>query len=456
MHKCKTPFSGVWNDHIHHSFKVLLVLCVGLIVGCHEAGGLGSDGAEAQSIAESVAANASPGRIAASLDGDVITLAEVDESIKLPLYDLERARFDLRAMELRRLLQMKSTPEHLEVFLQPPLPPRIELPQSTIPVDGLTNAPVTLSVFCSFQSIHCVRQQEIWQQLRDQYGQLLRWQAFDYPLEIHRYGRIAANAARCAGDQQQYWSYFRSLFSFYDDLSDSRYRLLARQMALDEDRFDKCLQDLKFREQIEADISVGEHLGLSNVPVVFINGLYVSGPQPLQEYQRWIDWELNRQGIRQAGNLNNTELEPKSSDAADGEESAQQDDQPLEDSDSELPDASMDGRRLMAASGTIEISRDWLLVQLEQQEQLATRFHSAEHEVEGFRLMRLESVSDMEFFQVLGLQDNDVLLRVGDEWLHEGQNPLWDSLSHLVDEPGSVSLMYFRNGLPQHVMVEVR
>ncbi|WP_020409952.1 thioredoxin domain-containing protein [Hahella ganghwensis] len=451
MHKCKIPFLDVWNDHIHHCFKVLLILSVGLVVGCHEAGGLGGDGAETQSIAESVAQNASSGRIAASLDGNVITMAEVDHAIQLPLYDLERAKFDLRALELRKLIQAQPPgSEKLEVFLQPPLPPRIDLPQPTIPTDGMEGAPVTLAIFCSFQSIHCVRQQDIWQQLRDQYGALIRWQAYDYPLEVHRYGRIAANAARCAGDQQQYWRYFRSLFSFYDDLTDSRYRMLARQLALDLSAFEQCLEDLRYRDQVEADISVGAQLGLSNVPVVFINGLYISGPQPIQEYQRWIDWELNRLGIQQAEKKGHE----SSSDRMSGDDVAEE----VGSVDNPAPTSSPHSTsgRVMAPSGTIEVSRDWLMQQLENREQLATKFQSAEHEVEGYKLMRLEAVSELEFFQVLGLQDQDVLLRVGEEWLHEGQNPLWDSLAQLTDKPGEVSLMYFRNGLPQHIKVEVQ
>ena len=404
------------------------------------------------SIQESIAMNASPGRIAARVNDDVITLAQVDSAIRLPLYDLERAQFDLRAIELRKLLQQRAKTAAVEVFLNPPLPPRIELPSSSIGSDGPTDAPVVMALFCSFQSIHCVRQQEIWAQLRHQYGDLLFWQAYDYPLTVHRFGRPAANAARCAGAQGAYWPYARSLFNFYDDLTDSRYLTLARQLGLNNDEFSQCLSDQPFKPEVETDIATGEQLGLANVPVVFINGLYISGPQPLAEYQRWIDWELTRLGIKRAQKADIVEPEV----ALAGEEATPASDTPpLPVEKDEQPELTPQGRPIMPPTGTIELSREWLQAQLQNQEVLAESFESAEHEVEGYKLMRLENVGESEFYQVLGLQDHDVLLRVGDEWLHEGQNPLWDSLTALTEETGELSLVYVRNGLPQHVKVAV-
>ena len=53
-------------------------------------------------------------------------------------------------------------------------------------------------------------------------------------------------------------------------------------------------------------------------------------------------------------------------------------------------------------------------------------------------------MEQQEFYTTLGLKDGDVLMQVNGEWVHSGQNSLWDTLSR--EEP--VSLIVMRKGYP--------
>lgn len=95
-------------------------------------------------------------------------------------------------------------------------------------------------------------------------------------------------------------------------------------------------------------------------------------------------------------------------------------------------------------TGTLTLSKDWMTKQLVNQDELASHFQHAEHVVEGVRLLKLHNVDKSDFYQVLGLQTNDVVLQVNGEWVHEQQNTLWQSLQ----SESQITLLVMRGGFP--------
>lgn len=119
----------------------------------------------------------------------------------------------------------------------------------------------------------------------------------------------------------------------------------------------------------------------------------------------------------------------------------------------ELPPAGLEYqyRGVVAPNGEKPLSKAWLADQLANQAELESHFQPAELEVEGVRIMRLEDIDQSEFYKTLGLQENDVIMRVNGEWLHEGQNTLFSSL-----EGGeTLSLVLMRKGLPVHYQYSI-
>jgi type II secretory pathway component PulC len=103
------------------------------------------------------------------------------------------------------------------------------------------------------------------------------------------------------------------------------------------------------------------------------------------------------------------------------------------------------------AVGETPLSKTWLDEQLNNTEQLQSHFSPTELEVEGVRVLRLDDVEENEFYQTLGLQEKDVILRVNKEWVHEAQNNLFEQL----DSQQEVSIVLMRKGLPVHLKYSI-
>jgi protein-disulfide isomerase/type II secretory pathway component PulC len=119
----------------------------------------------------------------------------------------------------------------------------------------------------------------------------------------------------------------------------------------------------------------------------------------------------------------------------------------------ELPPAGLEYqyRGVVAPNGEKPLSKAWIAEQLANQSELEAHFQPAELEVEGVRIMRLEDIDQSEFYKTLGLQENDVIMRVNGEWLHEGQNTLFSSL----ERGEALSLVLMRKGLPVHYQYSI-
>ena len=106
-------------------------------------------------------------QLAATINDTVITLDDIDKTIELKLFDLEWRKYELRKAALNTALKIaldkrvdqqknlknnskKATTQIVEVILAPPTPPRLTLPKDKRAVKGNPNAPMRLSLFCSY------------------------------------------------------------------------------------------------------------------------------------------------------------------------------------------------------------------------------------------------------------------------------------------------------------------
>jgi protein-disulfide isomerase/type II secretory pathway component PulC len=103
-------------------------------------------------------------------------------------------------------------------------------------------------------------------------------------------------------------------------------------------------------------------------------------------------------------------------------------------------------KKALPTKSKMLLSRSWVDEQLKQQDQLASYLKSAEHVVEGNHVIRLEESEESEFYQTLGFRNGDVLTRVNEEWVHDGQNGLWDALRN----QSSFNIILMRRGYPVH------
>ena len=87
----------------------------------------------------------------------------------------------------------------------------------------------------------------------------------DFPRDEKGWGLVSAHAARCAGEQGQYWPMHDRLFEEAGRLGTGVIIRIAKDLRLKTDLFGTCMDSQKHVESIMADKEVGERLGAAGV-----------------------------------------------------------------------------------------------------------------------------------------------------------------------------------------------
>jgi protein-disulfide isomerase len=163
---------------------------------------------------------------------------------------------------------------------------------------GAADAPVVMVEFTDFQCPYCSRHFiETFPQIKADYIDTgkVRYVFMDFPLtSIHPQAPLAAEAARCAGDQDAYLEMHHALFdrqgewSGRDDAGEV-FVALAVELGLDEASFAQCLESGQYAAAVQADLEQGVGLGINGTPAFFLNGNFISGAQPFSVFQGAIE-----------------------------------------------------------------------------------------------------------------------------------------------------------------------
>jgi protein-disulfide isomerase len=173
-------------------------------------------------------------------------------------------------------------------------PPKMQVGYDPARVRGNPKAPVMIVEFSDFQCPYCHQVEPVVKELLAKYGDKVSLAYRDLPLkQIHPQAEIAAEASRCAGEQGKYWDYHDQLLSA-SKLDRDALLEYARNLKLDDKRFDSCLTAGKYRADIEKDSREGMQAGITGTPAFFINGVVLSGAEPKETFARIIDEELSQ------------------------------------------------------------------------------------------------------------------------------------------------------------------
>ena len=71
----------------------------------------------------------------------------------------------------------------------------------------------------------------------------------------------------------------------------------ALDMGLDMKRFEEDLMSPKTKAVVDADLAEGKSLGVTGTPGFFVNGRYLSGAKPFDEFAQVINAELAKRNI---------------------------------------------------------------------------------------------------------------------------------------------------------------
>ena len=447
---------------------------------------------------------------AARIGGRTLTLADVDALVAAQLLVLDHQRYQLRrlateALLLRELTAPDAAIRTARIALTPPVPAAVELPGTPAAQRPGAAAPVTLTVFCNFQSPHCAALQSTLADLLSLYPGSLRIAARDLPLPMHALAPLAAEAARCAGQQGKYWAFHDLLWARGRDPDRAELDAVAQASGLDAAAFATCVQSHSESRAVAADVELAHRLGLGIVPAVFVNGRPAVTPATADQLMWLVESELQGAGVKRAGTKASqpTTLPLALRATIVGEMpglglaviGGPQPDAPgavRREGERVTPESILrrvgpDGVELLV-SGRVEtlsfasgaqpgkaaatsdgapgaaqpptvvttpvagampvfLDREMVRERMADRVALSARLQPVEMTVDGYRLLRLDDVPTGSLYELLGLQQGDVIVAVNEQPIHEGDNPLWDALDR---EPEVRVRVMRRGGLAQH------
>ncbi len=177
-------------------------------------------------------------------------------------------------------------------------PVNITLP-SGAPMIGDANAKVTIVEFADFQCPFCGRFfTDTLPDLKTKYintGKAkLYYQDFAF---LGDESNLAANAAKCAADQGQFWQYHDYLFSHQNGENQGAFsavnlKAFAKTLGLDTSKFGTCVDSNAHAADVTAETNEGKGYGVNSTPTIFIDGNMIVGAQPTATFEQAIDAEL--------------------------------------------------------------------------------------------------------------------------------------------------------------------
>ncbi|MDC3952701.1 DsbA family protein [Polyangium jinanense] len=158
---------------------------------------------------------------------------------------------------------------------------------------GSPKAPVTIVAFSDLECPFCARASGTLAELAKIYGKdQLRIVWKNFPLPFHKNARPAAEAAMAVFKQKGapwFWAYHDALFAGRIDpqvIDGSLPRGITRKTV------DATLASGEIGKKIDEDIELGKKIGVTGTPAFFINGVFLSGAQPIDKFRAIVDEQI--------------------------------------------------------------------------------------------------------------------------------------------------------------------
>ena len=166
-------------------------------------------------------------------------------------------------------------------------------------VRGNPRAPLTLLEYSDFTCGYCEKFfEETWPILFSEYIDTgkLRLVYRDFPRALSGPSVDTALAARCAGEQGQYWAMHDRLFSSSDKFSPAELHQQAEDLQLDAKRFASCFEASRYTTEIFKDRIEGGQLGARGTPYFILyatenpqEAVVLPGAMPYEMFKEEID-----------------------------------------------------------------------------------------------------------------------------------------------------------------------
>lgn len=137
---------------------------------------------------------------------------------------------------------------------------------------------VELIEYGDFQCPACGRYYPVIKQIKEKYGDRIKFVFRNFPLDsIHPNARAAHRAAEAAGRQGKFWEMHDKLYESQQVWSNDNnpydsFKTYAQELALDMTKFDTDYKSEAVNKAINADLSAGQALKATSTPTFVLNG----------------------------------------------------------------------------------------------------------------------------------------------------------------------------------------
>jgi protein-disulfide isomerase len=168
---------------------------------------------------------------------------------------------------------------------------------------GSPSAPITVVDYSDFQCHYCRQFAVDIEPLIDEYyiqtGKI-RF-VFKHLIIFGDESVLAAEAAECAAEQNQFWPYYHALMDLElstraKDFTTEKAQELAQKLGLDMTLFSESLTSGKFRDKVTQEVSESTSLGFQLIPTFVVNGVQTDPKvnTSFDEFSKVLDAELER------------------------------------------------------------------------------------------------------------------------------------------------------------------
>ncbi|APE17039.1 Na+/H+ antiporter NhaA [Mycobacterium sp. WY10] len=167
--------------------------------------------------------------------------------------------------------------------LSPPVPVGLKLVRDVDPerdhIRGRADAPLTLVEYGDFECPFCSRATGSIDEVREYFGDELRYVWRHLPLErVHPRAVDAARASEAAALQGKFFDLAVRMFEFQDYLEWQHIYRYADQVGCDIAQFDEDLHSSRVLHRVDDDAQDAELMDLNATPTFFVNGVRHKGP----------------------------------------------------------------------------------------------------------------------------------------------------------------------------------
>lgn len=175
-----------------------------------------------------------------------------------------------------------------------PLPPdkAAKIAEGDVPSYGPKDAKVTVVEFSDFECPYCSMAATAVTELKQKYGDRVRFVFRQFPLDFHRNAHLTAQASMAAHEQGKFWEFHDKVFANQKAITRPDLEKYAQEIGLDMGKFKKALDEGTYKEFVDSELALGKEVHVGGTPTMFINGERVANATDVASISAMIDKAL--------------------------------------------------------------------------------------------------------------------------------------------------------------------